>query len=350
MQLARRDVSDLLRCVGGVTLAAGAVLVLVRKSSHHGWGSFALLLVALVPTIVLYVLALGALEPSQSKPPKPWQSVLMVAAILLVPLSLLEFLRWVGASTHHILYSAAIFAITALLAGYGVRRARVPIAALLASLSLLVTWLLVCEKILGHPSANTYRWLLVAAGVSLLLTAGRLAQKRAIGAGEVATTGAIAAIAAGVLGVIIGVFVGTVRGISGLVEPQISSSSSVSGPHTSRFHPGEPLLSHTHLTSQPEHSPLYGFTHTSGLQHPGWDVYLLVVSLLLLWIGSRARVRGLGYVGGVGLLAFLISVGAQVTRLESGRSPTTGILGWPIALLIIGVVGLVLAMVREPSD
>jgi hypothetical protein len=350
MQLSRRDISGLLRCFGGVTFASGAVLLLTRKSSHHGWGSFALLLVALVPTVVLYVLALGALEPSQSKRPEPWQSVLMVAAILLVPLTLLEFLHWVGANTQHILYSAGIFAITALLAGYASSRARVSIAALLASLSLLLTWLLVWEKILGHPSANTYRWLLLAAGVSLLLLAGRLAQKQAIGAGEVATAGGIAAVAAGVLGVIIGTFVGTFRGISNLVETQSSSSSSVSAPHSSRLlHPGERLLRHTHLTSPP-HSPLNAFTHTSGLQHPGWDVYLLVVSLLLLWIGSRARVRGLGYVGGVGLLAFLVSVGAQITRLESGRIPTTSILGWPVALLIIGVVGLVLSMSRkEPS-
>jgi hypothetical protein len=79
--------------------------------------------------------------------------------------------------------------------------------------------------------------------------------------------------------------------------------------------------------------------HTSGLQHFGWDLYLLVVSLALVWVGSRARVRGLGYVGGVGLLAFVLSIGAELTRLESGRAPT-GSIGWPLTLLIIGVAGL----------
>jgi len=39
-------------------------------------------------------------------------------------------------------------------------------------------------------------------------------------------------------------------------------------------------------------------------------------------------------------VAFLISVSAQITRLESGRAPSTGVVGWPLALLIIGVVGL----------
>ena len=349
MQLSRREVSDLVRCVGGLIFAAGAIVLLARESTHHGWGSFALLLVVLVPTVVLYVLSLGVLEPSETKRPQPWQSVLMVAAVLLVPVTLLEFLRWVGASTHHILYSAGVFAVTALLAGYAARRARVSLAALLATLSLLVTWLLVWEKVLGHPSANTYRWLLVAAGVLLLLAAARLAQKGAIGAGEVATAGGIAAVAAGMLGVIIGYLVGVFRGISGLVEPQSSSASSgefATHLHVSRIRSGERLLPHTRLTHPPR-SPLNAFTHNSGLQHLGWDVYLLVASLVLLWVGSRARVRGLGYVGGVGLLAFLISVGAQITRLESGRAPSTSILGWPLVLLVIGVTGLVLSGLRR---
>jgi hypothetical protein len=80
--------------------------------------------------------------------------------------------------------------------------------------------------------------------------------------------------------------------------------------------------------------------HTNGLQHFGWDLYLLIVSLGLVWVGSRVHARGLGYVGGFGLLAFLISVSAQITRLESGRAPTTSVVGWPLALLIVGVLGL----------
>jgi hypothetical protein len=51
-------------------------------------------------------------------------------------------------------------------------------------------------------------------------------------------------------------------------------------------------------------------------------------------------VRGLAYVGGIGLPAFIVSVGAQITRLESGRSGTADIVGWPLALLVVGVAGL----------
>lgn len=366
MQLSKRDTMDLLRSVGGVLFAVGAVLVLARKSGHHGWGDFARLLVVLVPAVVLYVLALGGTEGEHAR---PWQSVLMVVAILLVPVVLLEFLAWAGANTGHVLYGAGVFAVTALFAGYAARRARVSYAALLAGLSLLLTWLLVWEKILGHPSANTDRWLLVAAAVLLFVFAARLARAGAIGAGELATAGGIAAVMAGVLGVIIGSFVGAFSGLSRALSKAGETSSSISGsgsigsirgvssrPHISRIphiphvpvNPHVPrnspilrnpqILHSRHLSSNPF------AIHTNGLQHFGWDLYLLVVSLALVWVGSRARVRGLGYVGGIGLLAFLVSVGEQVTRLESGQSPTSHIVGWPLALLIIGLAGLAAPM------
>jgi len=366
MQLSRRDIPDLLRSVGGVLFAVGAVLVLTRESGHHGWGDFAQLLVVLIPAVFLYLLALGVLEDTPSTPDEraqPWQSVLMVAAILLGPVVLLELIHWLGANTGHVLYGAGIFAVTALLAGYAARRARVSYAALLAGLSLIVTWLLVWEKILGHPSANTYRWLLVVAAVLLLAVAARLARASAIGASEVATAGGIAAVAAGVLGVVIGSFVGAFSGLSRVLSSSTETSSSISSqltrhrishissippissnPHIPRIPPisripRNPRILHSHHISS---NPFA--IHTNGLQHFGWDLYLLVVSLVLVWIGSRVRVRGLGYVGGVGLLAFLISVGAQITRLELGHTPTTSIVGWPLALLIVGLAGLAAPM------
>jgi hypothetical protein len=341
MQLSKRDVTDLLRSVGGVLFAVGAVVLLVRKSGHHEWSDFELLLVVLVPAVVLYVLALGVLERPRSEGGRPWQSVLMIVAILLGPVVLFEFLQWIGASTRHVLYDAGVFALTGLLAAYAARRARVSYAALLAGLSLLVAWLLVWGKILDHPSADTYRWLLVAAAVLLLAVAARLARTSAIGAGEVATAGGIAAVSAGVLGVIVGSFVGVFRSFTTSIEgtSSIGGSASIpSGQHIAH------VFSSSHISSRPHIFPHPLLPHVSGLQHFGWDLYLLVVSLALVWIGSRMRVRGLGYVGGVGLLAFLVSISAQITRLEAGRTPTFGIVGWPLALLIIGVVGLAAPM------
>jgi hypothetical protein len=391
VQLSRRDLTDLSRSVGGLLFAAGAVLVLVRKSGHHEWGGFARVLVVLVPAVVLYVLALGGPDGSRGEDrnaaagagagagagtnagARPWQSVLMVVAILLVPVVLLEFLRWVGASTQHSLYEAAVFALTALLAAYGARRARVSYAALLAGLALLVVWLDVWQEILGHPSTGTSRWLLVAAAVLLGAGAGVLARAQAIGASEVATAGGIAAVAAGVLGVIVGAFVGVFRSITttlGGAGGGISSSGRrvYSGARIYSGPLGVPHRSVSRITSVPRGSHLLDrlprarlapppshlanpfVTSTSGLQHFGWDLYLLVASLALVWVGARVRARGLGYVGGVGLLAFLISVGAQITRLEPGRAPTASIVGWPLALLIVGIAGLAVpALARRDS-
>ena len=339
--------------------------------------------------MVLYVLALGMLEsPRSEEDARPWQSVLLVVAILLGPVALLEFLKWVGANTNHVLYDAGVFALTALLAGYGARRARAPYAALLAALALLVTWLLVWSKILNHPSGDTYRWLLVVAAVLFLAGAGRLARAGAIGAGEVATVGGLTAVAAGVLGVIVGYVVGVTQSLNrvlGTLSPTIGTRSEITSQsvfasrpvNTSRSIPHHPVTTSrpafppsriANHASRPQgiqshriqhiyeasrlhsirarglqhihHAPGLPLPHISGLQHFGWNLYLLVVSLALVWIGSRMRVRGLGYVGGIGLLAFIISIGAQITRLEAGQTPTTGIVGWPLALLIIGIAGL----------
>jgi hypothetical protein len=337
LQLSKRDITDLLRSVGGLLFAVGAVVLLVRKSGHHEWSDLARFLVVLVPAVLLYALALGVPERPRGERARPWQSVLIVVAILLVPLALFEFLQWVGASTHHLLYDAGVFAVTALLAGYAARRVRVSYAALLAGLSLLLVWLFVWGKILHHPSANTDRWLTLVAGVLLLAAAAGLARARAIGASELATAGGLAAVAAGVLGVIVGAFVGVARSITTVISAGSGSSSSAitSSPRVTR------ASSSLHRLSSSRHISSSSLAlHTSGLQHFGWDLYLLIVSLALVLIGSRVRARGLGYVGGLGLLAFLISVSVQITRVEAGKAPSGDIVGWPLALLIIGVLGL----------
>ena len=97
MRASRGEISDLLRGLGGLLLAAGAVVLLVRKSGPQGWSELARLLVVLVPAVVLYGLALGPATRADSEHASPGGSILMVAAILLGPLALLELLAWVGA-------------------------------------------------------------------------------------------------------------------------------------------------------------------------------------------------------------------------------------------------------------
>jgi hypothetical protein len=309
----QRDLSDLLRTIGGLLFATGAVVLLVRKSGHQGWSDFARVVVVFVPAAVLYLLAV-AREPRERA--LPWQSALTVAAIVLTPVVLFELLHWVGASSRHLLYDAAVLAVTALLAGYAARRARVSYAALLAGLSFLATWLFVWEKMLNHPSANTFRWLLVAAAAVLLLAASRVARSGGFAAAEIAIAGGIAAVAAGLFGVIVSGFLAGVQ--------SITSSASATSAQGGRLIGALPV-------------------HTSGSQHLGWDIYLVIVSVALLGIGSRARARGLGYVGAAGLGAFVISTGMQIVRVQSGRAPTHDVLVWPLVLVILGAGGLVVS-------
>ncbi len=59
---------------------------------------------------------------------------------------------------------------------------------------------------------------------------------------------------------------------------------------------------------------------------------------------ARARAIGASEIataGAIGLLAFVISVAAQITRLEAGRAPTAGVVGWPLVLIVVGAVGLI---------
>lgn len=314
--LSRRDIRDLLRSAGGVLLAIGAVALWARKSSHDEWGNFALLLVVAAPAVLLFVLALDLSAPRSQEKARPWQSVLVVTSILLGPVVLFQFLDWIGASTPHLLLDAAVFALVALGAAFAAQRARVSYAALLAGLSILVAWLLIWDEIIGHPSANAYRWLLVFGAALLFLIAFRLFRTGAIGAPEVATAGGVSAVAAGVFGVV----VGAVAGVYGAFTRVFESSG---GKHSALVRP-----------------TAIGHVNSSGFQHFFWDIYLLVISLALVWIGSRIRFRGLGYVGGFGLFAFLVSVIAQITRIEVGRAPTGSVVGWPLALLLVGAAAL----------
>jgi hypothetical protein len=320
VQPPERDWPDLLRTAGGLLLATGALVLLVRKSGHGGWSDLARLLVVLGPAALLYLLALA---PARERA-RPSQSVLAVTAILLLPVVLFEFLNWVGASARHLLYDAAVFAFTTVLAAYAARRGRVSYAALLAGLSFVATWLFVWAKILNHPSANTFRWLLVAVAGVLLLCAWRMARAGAAGAGETATSGGVAAVAAGLFGVIVSAFVGAARVFTGAT----SSASAASG---------LPGVTTTTEATIPVH------VHASGAQHLGWDIYLLVAAVALTWIGSRSRARGLGYVGAVGLGAFVISTGLQITRVQSGHRLTHDVLVWSLVLLVLGGVALVMS-------
>jgi hypothetical protein len=317
--VSRSTSQDLLRSAGGVLLGAGAIVLLARKSGH-GWSSFALMVTVLIPAALLYVLAVRDPGEADGRTAAPAQSVLAVTAVLLWAVALVTFLDWIGASTTRTLNLAAVFAVTGLLGAYATVRAHVAYTALLAGVALAIAWLLVWSKILNHPSPDTFRWLLLGAAAVLLVGSLALALVNARGSGELAITGGLAAVVAGVFGVIFGAFTGFIT--------SVSSSTSSSGAQS------------TYRAVQ----------KIGGQQHLGWDIYLVVVSLVLVSVGARMRVRGLGYVGALGVGAFVISVGAQITRIETGSGPTHDVLAWPLVLLALGALGLIASAIRRPQD
>ena len=96
---------DVLRILGGLLFTAGALALFVRKANHSQWGDFGRLLVLLVPCAVLFLLGLRA----AAERPATAQSVLLVLAVILVPLTLFQFLALVNGNANDSLNAAWIF-------------------------------------------------------------------------------------------------------------------------------------------------------------------------------------------------------------------------------------------------
>jgi hypothetical protein len=256
---------------------------------------------------VLYALALeGGGKRGPRADAQPWQSVLAVFAVILNLIWLTLFFHWIGARGS--LVTIPAFVLAAASAGYAAWRANVRFAALLAALDVVIAWLAVWNKLIGHLSGNTDRWLLVIIGVILAAAAAELARRGRREASEFVTAAGFA----GVLAASAGVFNDLLGFGLNRVVRAVGLAHSVGG-----FDVRQRFL---------------------------WDLVLLLIAIGLIAYASRARVRGPGYVGGGGLFVFLFSVGFQVSARLSGRPPSGTLLGWPLALLMVGAVALGLGL------
>lgn len=315
-----------MRAVGGVLLALGAFVVFTRRSTAHHWSDFELLLTLAVPAALLFAIAIAGRAGPGGGPADPARAVLLVCAVLLSPIALFQFLAWSGASAHHLLYDAAVLAVTAAIASAGARRAGAPYVMFLAGLALLGAWILVWLKILRPASPDDVRWTILSGGAVLVAAAGALDLASRPGSSEFATAGGLGAVIAGLQGVVVGavgaVFAPVTTILAGGATRTVTSNGQVVE------------------TSS-------GILHIPGGQTSGWNIYLLVVSLALAWTGARSRARGVAYVGFLGLVAFAVSVGAELTRLEVGREPSSSLLWWPLVLVVLGIVGLAAPALRR---
>jgi len=256
------------------------------------------LLLLLVPCALLYVIGVQAGRSADGV--QPWQAVLLVTAVLLAPLALFQLLDTLGGDAGEPLHQVWIFLATAGLAGYAAFGLGASYQALLASLALVLAWIAFADKVLDEPSLGTVRALLLVAAAALVGGALVLRARRLPQAPEMITAGGIAAVLAGLLGAFETLALLTGRIFGGAFD-------------------GEP-------------------------DSPIWNVVLLVVSLALVGYGARAAARGPAYVGAVGLGAFALLIGLEVSGLIEDQAEQK-LVGWPLLLLLGGGAALAAGLV-----
>jgi len=279
----------MLRMLGGVTFAVGAVILYLRKSGVSGgadWAAFPLLLVAGVPFVLLLTLAISNRRAEEVE---RWRAALLVTAVLLAPLALEQLRDTLGLSPRANFWHFLVFSAVVALAAYGSFVVGAAYQAFLAGVAGIVAWRFLWDWILSDPGVTAFRWLFLILGLGylgagLVLRAGKAPQ-----GDELITV-------AGVVGLLVGVL--------GLSEA------------ASAFSP-------------------FGVPSGHG-QGFFWDFLLLLVSLASVAYGALNRVRGPAYVGFVGLLIFSLVVGLEVNALLKREQPDGSFAGWPLALLLIG--------------
>lgn len=290
---------------GGLLFATGAVLLFMRKGEV--WADFPLLLVLLIPAGLLYGLGIGREEDGQG--PARWQSAFLVYGLVLVPLALAQLVEVLGGNPDRAGNVAWIFFATAALAGFAAFARAAVYQALLMAAALVVAWVALWDALLGDPSIDTFRWLLVLLAAGFV--AGAVAMRRSSPGMpqqvELITGAGVAAVAAGALT---------------LVDLAVQFFAIL-------------------------------FGEGSGVEDSGlfWEAFLLAASLALIAFGSHERARGPAYVGALGLAAFTLLVGIDITGLVSEGTTEGDIAGWPLVLLIGGAGALVAGMLpRRPGE
>lgn len=285
------DTRDALRKIGVLLFALGIALLLFRKGET--WDEFPVFLLLALPALLFFGGALYTLKDTGGL--QPWQAVASVVGLAFIPFALFQLIDLVGGDPDSELNTFWVLGLTAALAAYAGVVAGIRFQLLAASIAAIISWTSLWDKILGDEGIGgnvaLYRGLLGVLAIGLLLAAiaiWRSDRREGLLKGSELLTGAgIAAVLACSLGI-----------------------TSAGG----------------------------DFLHFFGLGGIGsnllWDVLLLVISIGLVAIGTRIGVRGPAYVGGIGLVLFLIIVGSDV----GDPSPDSTTVGWwaPILLVLGG--------------
>jgi hypothetical protein len=296
-QLLSSDEGGGARALGGTLLAIGVLVLLFRKTQlTHDWGELPVFLVYGATAALLY--GMGFWGARLSAAPRPWQILYVVFGLFFILAALNAFVDLVGGNTGAPLNAAWIFLLTGVAGFAAALIAGVRVGCLLGALALIVSWLALWDELLDQgigADVGTLRGLLVVVALILLVVAALVAVRgRPDGGGsDVVTAAGIAAVAAGAISIV---------ALAGALFP-FSSGGAVG---TNTF----------------------------------WDSELLVASLLLLLYASASGVRGPGYVGAFGVLAFAFVVGFNLD--DPAHDPS--LVGWPLVLLLAAAALLVVSI------
>jgi hypothetical protein len=317
------DTRDALREIGGLLIGLAAAMIYIRKGpfiagNPEQWSDFPMFVVLAIPAVYLYG---GILTKPRTGGLRPWQAVHSVFGLLFVALALLQFVDMIGGKPSADLNLFWVFGVTAALAFYAGFVGGVRVQILLGAIAVIVAWTALWNKFLpdGGITAHwgVYRGLLGIVSIGLL--AGALYVWRTNpGGDEVADS---ATEPAGDLGLWKASELLTGAGIAAVIACSLGISA---------LGNLNPLG-----TSTP---PI----ETSNF----WDALLLLISLGLVGMGALIGTRGPVYVGGIGLLLFLVIVGLDLNE-EQPDPFQFGV--WPWILLILGVIGIALSFTREAS-
>jgi len=317
------DTRDLLREVGGLLLGLAAAMIYIRKGpfisvNPDQWAAFPMFLVLAIPAAYLYG---GILTRPQTGRLRPWQAVHSVFGLILVAFALGQFVDLIGGNPNAELNIFWIFGVTAALAFYAGFVAGVRVQILLGSIAVIISWTALWNKFLPDEGITAhwgvYRGLLGLLSIGLL-AAALYVWRTNPGGDEVADS---ATEPAGDLGLWKASELLTGAGIAALIACSLG------------------------ITALGNLNPLGTSTppiETSNL----WDVLLLLVSLGLVALGAQIGTRGPAYLGGIGLVLFLVIVGLD---LNSDPPHPFEFGGWPWVLLILGLIGIGLSFTREAS-
>lgn len=313
--LAPDEGRDLLRLKAGLAVGIGLSMAWARKSGGalgNPWGDWGLFAVLLLAFAFLY--GLGMLGRLSIDRYRPWTGAYLVFGIIVAPTLLSQFVTAVNGDAGAALNVFWIFLVTAALAIAASVLAGARYALLLASLALIVSWSALWEKILSNGLAahlGIYRGLLVILAAVLVVAGFAVAMLDRAPGGPAPSARRLP------------------------IPVRAPASDVITGAAVAAVLAGS--LSFTRLVAL--NNPFPGFpTADSSLL---WEIVLLAVSVAAIGYGAWAGVRGPTYVGGIGLFSFLVIAGSDL----NDSTPEGSIVGWPLLLVLVGLVGFAASLV-----